>query len=406
MTTNLTRDNLTEFARGAPGAAKGRRPVTTWQEDLITALLTFWPITALMFDGRNHNNDVGQESFFSLAHIVLYTGMTATALWVGVVVTRYQLAAGRDWRKLLPDLSAIPIGYGVAIIGFIVLGIGGPADFIWHSIYGFEVGVDAIYSPPHLALFLGGLLVSSTGIRAMWAKRDIAPDFKTFLPITLSVILFMAMATFVTMYLSPWMVNVAPTSDFANDIAQNFNDNKADQTIGLNPGLTGYGDELWPYEYFSLGQAIGGTIIATMILIGTALLMMRRWRVPFGVFTLVFLGHGLLFSIVSEYDDAILLLPLVLGGLALDLLQRRLARGPDERLTLGNIRWAGPIAALVLWLSYYVTMAITDGLGWSEATITGAIIVGTMAGFGVAFFIAPPDYGPRLVEGEDTTAEA
>ena len=236
MTTNLSRENLTEFARGAPEAAMGSRPVSTYKEDLITAVLTFWPIAALMADGRNHNNEVGQESFFSLAHIVLYTGMTALAIWVAVVVTRYQLAAGTDWRKLLPDLKQIPVGYGVAIIGFITLGIGGPADFIWHSIYGFEVGVDAIYSPPHLALFIGGLLVTTTGIRAMWAKRDIAPDFKRFWPVTLSVILFLAMTGFVTMYLSPWMQNVAPTSDFANDILQNFDDNKAHQDVGLNPG--------------------------------------------------------------------------------------------------------------------------------------------------------------------------
>jgi hypothetical protein len=401
MTTNLT-----ELARGAPKAAMGKRPVTTWREDLILMLLAFWPITALMFDGRNHNNEVGQESFFSLAHIILYTGMTAAAVWVGVVVTRYQLAAGTDWRKLLPDLKAIPVGYGVAIIGFIVLGIGGPADFIWHEVYGFEIGVDAIYSPPHLALFLGGLLLTTTGIRAMWAKREIAPDFKWFLPVTLSVILFLAMASFVTMYMSPWMHNVAPTSDFANDVAQNFNDVKEDQTIGLNPGLSGYGDDKYSYQYYSLGQAAGAMIIATMILIGTALLLMRRWRVPAGVFTASFLGFGLLFSIVDQYEQPLLLIPLVLCGLTLDFLQGRLARGPAERLSLGQIRWTGPIAAFVLWLSYYLALAVSEGIGWTEAVITGVIIVGTMAGFGAAFFIAPPEYGPRLVEGEDTTAEA
>ena len=123
--------------------------------------------------------------------------------------------------------------------------------------------MDAIYSPPHLALFIGGLLVTTTGIRAMWAKRDIAPDLpERFWPVTLSVILFLAMTGFVTMYLSPWMQNVAPTSDFANDILQNFDDNKAHQDVGLNPGLAAYGDDTWPYEYFSLGQAMGGMVIS------------------------------------------------------------------------------------------------------------------------------------------------
>ena len=31
----------------------------------------------------------------------------------------------------------------------------------------------------------------------------------------------------------------------------------------------------------------------------------------------------------------------------------------------------------------------------------GALLVGIMAGFGVAFLVAPPSYGPRLVEAED-----
>ena len=116
---------------------------------------------------------------------------------------------------------------------------------------------------------------------------------------------------------------------------------------------------------------MGGMVIHTIFLIGTALLMMRRWRVPFGVFTLCLLGYGLMFSIVSEYEDIILVIPLVLTGLALDFLQQRLARGPENRLTLGQIRWVGPAAAFVLSLTYYVTVAIREGLGWSEATITG-----------------------------------
>ena len=67
---------LTQMARSAPEAARGERPVTTYREDLITAALTVWPITAMFFDGRGHNNETGQESFFSLAHLFLYAGMT------------------------------------------------------------------------------------------------------------------------------------------------------------------------------------------------------------------------------------------------------------------------------------------------------------------------------------------
>jgi hypothetical protein len=400
--TNLTQ-NLTEAARGAPKAMAGKRATTTWREDLISMVLAVWPITALCFDGRSHNNKTGQESFFSLPHLFLYTGMSVFALWMAMIVTRYQKRAGVDVRQLIPDLKAIPVGYGVAIIGFFILGVGGPTDFLWHSIYGFEIGVDAIYSPPHLMLFFGGLLASSTGIRSMWAKRDIVPTWARFAPVVISSILFIVVAQFTTMYMSAFMTNVAMTDAFHSDIVKNFHDVARDQTISLNAGLTGYGDNLWPYTYYATGQGIAATVLTTFELLGPILLMMRRWRIPFGAVTAIFIGFALMFNILTEYRDIVLIIPLILAGITMDVLQRRLARGPDERISLGGIRIVGSITALVLWLSYYLVILVRDGIGWTTAVTVGAIAVGTMAGFGLSFLIAPPSYGPRLVEGDDDT---
>src|SRR3954454_21050049 len=95
---------LTQMARTAPAAARGTRPVTKYREDLITATITIWPIVAMFFDGRNHNNKTGQESFWSLPHLFLCAGMTVVAVWIGLLVTRYQLAAGVAPKKLIPDL--------------------------------------------------------------------------------------------------------------------------------------------------------------------------------------------------------------------------------------------------------------------------------------------------------------
>ena len=391
---------ITELARSAPAAARGVRPVTTYREDLITATITIWPIVAMFFDGRNHNNKTGQESFWSLPHLFLYAGMTSVAVWVAIVAMKYQREAGVDplkTKSLIPDLKAIPVGYGVAILGFFSLGLGGPVDFIWHAKYGFEVGVDAIYSPPHLLLFFGGLLVSSTGIRAMWAKNDIVLDLKGFAPVILSATLFIGVMGFITMYLSAFMSNVTPTSDFVHDYQQNFKDPFDDQSVGLIHGLTGYGDSIWPYYYYSASHGIASEIVTTLILLGPALLMLRRWRVPFGAMTTIFLGYGLLASIMTSYRDWVLIIPLVLAGATIDVLQKR---SGEQRLTLGGIRAVGPIAAAVLWLSYYGVLALDKGIGWEPTLWVGALMVGVMSGFGVAFLVAPPDYGPRLVEAE------
>jgi hypothetical protein len=392
---------LTDMARSAPGAIRGARPLTEWRDDLITMALAVWPITAMFFDGLGHNNRTGQESFFSISHLFLYAGATVTGLWLTWVVIKHQLAAGVDVRRLMIDFAAIPVGYGVALIGLGVLTIAGPADLIWHEIYGFEVGVDAIYSPPHLALFFGTLLVTSTGIRSMWAKADIAPDLKTFAPVILSAALFIGVSGFITMYLSAFMTNVTPTTDFWNDLA-NFNDVRSDQSIDVNSGLATYGDDAWPYNYYSVSHGIASMIVTGLILLGPTLLIMRRWRVPFGAFTLIYTAFGLHVNIMSEYRDIVLIVPLILAGLSADLLQQRLGmQRKDGRISLGGIRVAGTAIGAVLWLSYFGVLALHKGIGWNPEIWVGALMVGIMSAFGLAFLIAPPAYGPRLVEADD-----
>ena len=157
----------------------------------------------------------------------------------------------------------------------------------------------------------------------------------------LSAILFIGISGFITMYLSAFMTNVTPTSDFVNDL-ERFDDVRSDQTIGLNGGLTGYGDEKWPYNFYSVSHGMASMIVTTLILLGPVLLMLRRWRVPAGAFTLILLGYGLLVNVMTEYRDVVLIVPLILAGVAADLVQSRVAaRG--ERLTLGGIRIAGPV---------------------------------------------------------------
>ena len=61
---------------------------------------------------------------------------------------------------------------------------------------------------------------------------------------------------------------------------------------------------------------------------------------------------------------------------------------------------AGPVIGTVLWFSYYGVLALHKGIGWTPTQWVGALIVGVMTSFGVAFLIAPPAYGPRLVEAD------
>ena len=55
----------------------------------------------------------------------------------------------------------------------------------------------------------------------------------------------------------------------------------------------------------------------------------------------------------------------------------------------------------MLWISYYAVLALDKGIGWEPTLWVGAIMVGIMTGFGVAFLVAPPSYGPRLVDADE-----
>jgi hypothetical protein len=203
------------------------------------------------------------------------------------------------------------------------------------------------------------------------------------------------------MYLSAFMTNVTPTSDFWNDLA-NFNDVRSDQTIDVNSGLALYGDDKWPYNFYSVSHGIASMVITGLIILGPTLLIMRRWRVPFGAFTIIYTGFGLWVNIMSEYRDIVLIVPLILAGITADLLQQRLGQArKDGRVSLGGIRVAGPTIGAVLWLTYWAVLALDKGIGWPATLWVGALMVAIMTAFGVAFLIAPPAYGPRLVEAEE-----
>jgi len=41
----------------------------------------------------------------------------------------------------------------------------------------------------------------------------------------------------------------------------------SNQHIGLSEGLRGYGDNLFPYHYYTVGQALGSIVISTIVLL-------------------------------------------------------------------------------------------------------------------------------------------
>ena len=93
------------------------------------------------------------ETFFSIPHAVLYTGV-AVAIF-GLVIIRI---AYRKYISIYANNNSLKISLKLIFIGISMLVVAGPIDFAWHS----ASGLDGLLSPPHFVL-LSGMIVSSVG---------------------------------------------------------------------------------------------------------------------------------------------------------------------------------------------------------------------------------------------------
>jgi hypothetical protein len=128
--------------------------------DLIVSLLSLWILAGLYLDGSAHHHIPDLiETFFTPWHAVLYSGFAASA---GLLL----ITQWRNVSKCYRWTHSLPKGYMASLVGAVIFMFSGGADFLWHTAFGFEVGLEALVSPSHLALAVGGVLMISGPLRA------------------------------------------------------------------------------------------------------------------------------------------------------------------------------------------------------------------------------------------------
>ncbi len=375
----------TPSKRSLAGRLKGlwvpeaQRPESTLRDDAVTITLAFLTLVALMWDGIRHNNLVGIDTFWSAAHIAMYTGLTALGVWIASILIRFQGKRG------VIDFSIIPRGYGLAVIALPLAAIAGPADFTWHSLYGFENQIDSPYSPSHQGLFIAGALLAAIPAASAWKRRDQGiATMKSLLPTIFSVTAVASVMLFVIHQAMPFYAGVAVTGDFQDDL-KHFNDaylggNHSDHVEGLRQALTHYGDDKFPYYFYSTHGTISGMLLMTAILMGALMLMRRRWRLPVGTVTIMFTAIVLMYEMLSEYHQAYLIPSMILAGIAGDLLLYRFVGDPAPG-QLWRYRLGFAVIPPILWALYFICVALLGpgGLGWSGTLCFGVLVTsGTM----------------------------
>jgi hypothetical protein len=369
-------------------AGDGSRPQTQPWEDIVTALLATATLFAVFWDGWLHNNTGELDSFWSQAHIAMYGGLSALGAWIGLTFLRHQPKG-----RFEISLAVVPRGYGLALVALPLAALGGPGDFAWHAVYGFENQADAPFSPTHQLLFLSGALLGAMPLASAWWRAGRRPAISALWPAVLSMTAVVAMINFTFMNLLPWFWAVVPTTDFQQDLLR-YDDAYAPgadivHPEGLGQAVERLGDGPFPYYFFANMQSIAGVLIFSVVMVGSILYLRRRWVLPFGSLTLMFGLLGVLFPFFTAFRHPELIVGMIAAGVLLDLLQRALVSSEDPPATW-RVRVFALLIPPVIWGCWLLAIALASGVGWNETVWTGVLSTTAGVGYGISLLVFPP----------------
>ncbi len=334
----------------APAAAAR----STVSFDLRAALLALWFMIGLYVDGWAHNHGAVDNTFFTPYHALLYSGIFANGLYLGIAQYR-GVSRGRPFSR------ALPYGYNFALIGVALFFAGGAFDLAWHSLFGFEANLSVLLSPAHLILATSGFLILSGPLRAAWQRTQTAPTWANLLPVVLALAQILSLLTFFTQFTNPFA--------HANDFAGRF-----------PAGDRG--------EMDTLGVAT--VLIPTALTMGVLLFGLRRWTLPFGAVTLILTlnAAGMMLMLLGRMRPFgfVILAPLA-AGLIGDGLLRLLRPSRAKPLALRVFACAIPFALNVI---YFLLLIATRGVWWPVHMWLGVSVFAAVTGLLLSYLALPP----------------
>jgi hypothetical protein len=329
--------------------------------DFPVALLSLWLTMGVFLDGfAHHNLPESLETFFTPWHGVLYAGFLVLAGFLLFHQFR-NMARGYAWNR------ALPAGYRLALIGIGVFGLGGMGDFVWHTLFGIEEGVEALLSPTHLTLAAGGLLLSSSPLRAAIRRFSgvAQPGWTKLFPALLSTMFSLSVLTFFTEYVNTLF---SPERVVENPFAN--------------------GPEVFTHYWTALGVA--GVLLPAALVTGAVLFVVRRWRLPTGALTLIVSGNGLLMALFHYHEIATypqILVPVVGSGLIAELAYAWLKPSAGRERAVHAFAFVTPLAQYAV---FFAALIVTSGVWWSIHTLAGVPIIAGVVGLLTSLAAAPP----------------
>jgi len=319
--------------------------------DRLITVFICWFLGGLFLDGWAHSHGQVDNTFFTPWHAVLYAGYATCAVVLALTVFINHRRGYRWWQ-------AIPDGYEFAALGVPIFACAGVGDLVWHTLFGFETGIEPFLSPTHLLLALGGLLIMSGPFRAAWRRADAPSEqrWATLFPAIISLTAILSLFTFFTSFAHPFV-----------------------QTWLLTDPSVGDAEK-------SRGAA--AVLLQAAILMGVILLALRRWRLPVGTLTLVLTLNIALMSVFGQ-DNQYQLIPLaLLSGVIIDALLWSLKPSVNRLAALRIFAFAVPV---VFYLDYFVPIMIQNqGIQWSIHLWLGSTVMAGIVGLTLSYLLLPP----------------
>jgi len=337
--------------------SRGARRTAGLGFDWIIAGLSVWFMGGLYLDGWAHLHVPQLETFFTPWHGVLYSGYFAIAAVLLVTWLRHRVAYG-EW--------SVPSGYKLSLVGAAIFAVGGIGDMVWHMLFGIEANLEALLSPTHLILAIGGGLMGTGPLRAAWRRRETGPEgLGVMMPMLISLTLLLSAFNFFTEYVHPFGATIAARS---------------------------YQPDSFQLAFWRQAVGITGVLLETVILMSLILLVVRRWALPFGSLTFVLGFSTMLLSLMRDFALSTGPVPLVavalVGGMTGDVLIWLLKPSEQRPEAFRLFAFAFPA---ILYALYFVALAFTGGgIWWSIHLWGGVIALAGIVGWLLSYLVIPP----------------
>ena len=327
----------------------------TRNEEVLGMVFGLWAIIGLFLDGWAHSHQK-PDSFFTPWHAVLYTGFTSAGVWSLWAV----------WRRRNPSrslLATAPQGHLATLAGFVVFGAGAVGDLLWHEVLGVEVSTEALLSPTHLLLLLGGTIALSAPLRRALSSISTEVSWREFTPALLSLTLLTSVGAFFLGYMSPFGSTAAafPTvTSHTHDFSH------------LSPDVASQLRENW---------ALGTFLVTTLVLVFPALLAGRRWKTPPGAFLFLYTFLFVLQVGLGEFEQW----PMIAVGVVIGTVV-------DASIQRGLPSWLlGVLVPLSAWSTYFFIFELQTGVGWSPELWAGVTFLSSLLGGLLGYLASTPD---------------